>query len=117
SRWCQAQRPCARSPADKSAIHPGVQPDPSPHNTRVLREFNNQEISALAFPQKQPVLIGVASRVMCKSGERVTGPVLVHTFKDAQEDSFATAASSEGTQGPDADAHCHAESFDPVGGA
>jgi hypothetical protein len=59
----------------------------------------------------------VASRIVCKSGERVTGPVLVHTVKDAKEDSFTATSSGKGTHGANATTHFHKKPFDHVGGA
>src|SRR5262245_17857410 len=58
----------------------------------------------------------MASRVVCKSGERVTGPVLIHSIKDAEKDSFTTAASGEGAHRPDAPPDFNKQSFDDVGG-
>src|SRR5512142_1164601 len=61
--------------------------------------------------------VKVASRVLCKSGERVTGPVGVHTVKDAKEDSFTAASSGKGAHGADASAHFYKEPLNNVGGA
>ncbi|HWV99375.1 MAG TPA: hypothetical protein VNZ64_06735, partial [Candidatus Acidoferrum sp.] len=43
----------------------------------------------------------LASRVVCKSWERVTGPMFVHAIKDAVEDTFTTAAGGKGAHGAD----------------
>ena len=59
----------------------------------------------------------VASRVVCRSGERVTGPVLVHAVKDAEEDAFTTGTGGEGAHGADPAAHLDEESLNHVGGA
>src|SRR5579884_603706 len=59
----------------------------------------------------------VASRVVCKMRERVTGPVLIHTVKNTVKDAFTTAAGGEGAHGADASADFHKESLDDVGGS
>ena len=47
------------------------------------------------------MLVTVASRVVCKSVERVTGPMLVHTVKNAKEYSFTAIAGGKGAHGAD----------------
>lgn len=59
----------------------------------------------------------VASRVLCKSSEGFLGPVLVHTLKDAVEDSFAAAAGGEGAHNTDAASHFDEEPLDHISGA
>ena len=59
----------------------------------------------------------VASRVVCKSGERVTGPLLVHTVKDAKEYSFTAVTGGKGAHGADTAADFYEEAFDDIGGA
>ena len=68
-------------------------------------------------PYLRFTLCGLASRVVCKSWERVTGPLFVHTIKDTIEDTFTTAAGGKGAQGADAAAHFDEESFNDVGRA
>ncbi len=55
--------------------------------------------------------------MLCKSGERVMGPMLIHAFKDAVKDSFATVASSKSAHFTDAPAHFDKQSFNDVRGA
>jgi hypothetical protein len=42
-------------------------------------------MEAEEFGQKTPENYKVVSRVVCKSMERVLGPMLVHTIKDAEK--------------------------------
>ena len=49
--------------------------------------------------------------------ERVLGPMLVHTIKDAEKYSFTTVAGGKGAPGADAATHFHKQPFDDVGGA
>ncbi len=49
--------------------------------------------------------------------ERVTGPMVVHAFKDAVKDALAAASSSKGAHFANAPAHFDEESFDDVSGA
>ena len=59
--------------------------------------------------------LAVASRVLCKSWERVTGPLFVHTIKDAVKDAFTTAAGGKSAHGADAAAHFDEEPFNDIG--
>ena len=47
----------------------------------------------------------------------MTGPIGIHTFKDAVKDSFTTARSSKGAHLTDAAAHFDKEPFNGVGSA
>src|SRR5258705_13091602 len=59
----------------------------------------------------------VASIILCKSFEWVKGPLIIHSFKDSVEDSFATASSGEGTHFAVPSSYFDEESFDGIGGA
>src|SRR3974390_3388830 len=94
---------------------------PSPervaHENRLLLAAQVEFVKALLGRRYQRSASAVVSRVLCKSGERVTGPVLIHTFKDAVENSFTAAASGESAHGANASTHFDKESFNEVGGA
>ena len=54
---------------------------------------------------------------MCKSFEWVKGPLIIHSFKDSVEDSFATASIGEGAHFADPSSYFDEEPFDDIGGA
>ena len=45
------------------------------------------------------------------------GPLIIHSFKDRIEDSFATASGGEGTHFTDTSAHFDKEPFNNIGSA
>jgi hypothetical protein len=47
----------------------------------------------------------------------VTGPTVVHSFKDTKKDSFTTAAGGKGTHGANPATHLEEESFNDIGSA
>ena len=57
----------------------------------------------------------MASRVVCKSRERVTGPMFVHAVKDTEEDAFTTATGGKGAHGADTTTDFDEEPFNDVG--
>ena len=58
----------------------------------------------------------IASLFCVKIFEWVKGPLIIHSFKNRIEDSFATASDGEGTHFSDPSAHFDKETFDDVGG-
>src|SRR3974390_3313323 len=80
-----------------------------------MGEGSNRTSSAPLPPRQDRA--GLASRVLCKSWERVTGPMFIHAIKDAVKDAFTTAARGEGAHGANPPPHFDKEPFDDVGGA